>query len=163
MFGTLNPVGGGDAIPLRKPKLIVGRRPSCDICLEYANVSSTHCEMEIVNGYWRVRDLNSSNGVKVNGVRVDEKFVQPGDTISFGKHHYEIDYTPDPSAAPVEEADPFAIGLLEKAGLGRSEDERPRRPNRNSTNGAAPKIVKPNKPAEMMDDDDRALEWMSDG
>ena len=65
MMGQLIPVGGGDPIPLRKPKLLVGRRPSCDIRLEFPNVSSQHCELEWINGYWRLRDLRSSNGTKV--------------------------------------------------------------------------------------------------
>jgi pSer/pThr/pTyr-binding forkhead associated (FHA) protein len=154
MFGTLIPAGGGDPIPLRKPVLIVGRRPSCDIQLDFPNVSSKHCEMAFVNGYWRLRDLHSSNGVKVNGVRIDEKFVQPGDAIAFAKHKFEIEYTPDPNAAPIEETDPFAMSLLEKAGL---EEARSRRPARKSRTESPQK-----KPPSEMDDDDRALEWMGE-
>lgn len=155
MFGTLIPSGGGDPIPLRKNLLIVGRRPSCDIQLDFPNVSSKHCEMAFVNGYWRLKDLNSSNGVKVNGVRIDgEKFAQPGDAISFGKHKFEIEYTPDPNAAPPEEVDPFSISLLEKAGL--ADDSRSRRPTRPT------KVEAPKKPPSEMDDDDLALGWMAD-
>jgi len=155
MFGTLIPTGGGDAIPLRKQVLIVGRRSSCDIQLDFPNVSSKHCELAYINGYWRVRDLNSSNGVKINGVREEEKFVQPGDVIAFAKHGFEIQYTPDPNAAPPEEVDPLSMSLLEKAGLG-GGDERPRRPNR------PPKIEVPDKPVNDLDDDDKALLWMRD-
>lgn len=156
MFGTLTPEGGGDPIPLKKTELIVGRRSSCDIQLDYPNVSSKHCEMAFVNGYWRLRDV-STNGVKVNGVRIEEdKFVQPGDRISFAKHHFLIDYTPDPTAPAPEEVDPFSISLMEKAGLGSSGESRPRRPARPT------KIEAPKKPASEMDDDDRALQWMSD-
>ena len=60
MLGQLIPLGGGDPIPLKKPKLLVGRRPSCDIRLDLSNVSSQHCELAFINGYWRVRDLHSS-------------------------------------------------------------------------------------------------------
>ena len=163
MMGQLIPLGGGDPIPLRKPKLLVGRRPSCDIRLEFPNVSSQHCELEWVNGYWRLRDLHSANGTKVNNERVDEKFVQPGDTITIAKHQFEIEYTPDPNAAPVEDVDPFSIGLLEKAGIGRADgNDRPRRPS------VIPPKIKPAKPVpppakplDQMDDDDKALDWMS--
>jgi len=112
--------------------------------------------MAFVNGYWRLRDLRSQNGVKVNGARIEEKFVQPGDTISFAKHQFEIEYTPDPTAAPIEEVDPFSISLLEKAGLSDGEDSRSRRPN------PPPRAQAPKKPPAEMDDDDRALEWMAD-
>lgn len=165
MLGQLIPLGGGDPIPLRKPKLLVGRRPSCDIRLEFPNVSSQHCELEWVNGYWRLRDLRSSNGTKVNGERVDEKFLQPGDTITIAKHQFEIDYTPDPNAAPVEEADPFSIGLLEKAGIGRADgNDRPRRPSTSPPNGKHSKAVPlpPKPPLSETDDDDKALDWMAD-
>ena len=71
MLGQLIPVGGGDPIPMNRPKLLVGRRSSCDIKLDFQNVSSHHCEFELRDGYWHIRDLGSSNGVKVNGERCD--------------------------------------------------------------------------------------------
>jgi adenylate cyclase len=64
-LGILNPCGGGDPIPLRRPKLLVGRRSSCDITLRFSNVSSHHCQLELKAGYWVVRDLGSRNGVKI--------------------------------------------------------------------------------------------------
>ena len=57
MLGELIPRGGGDPIPLQKTTLLIGRRSSCDIALRFANVSSRHCELELINGYWQVRDL----------------------------------------------------------------------------------------------------------
>ena len=117
MYGELIPCSGGDPIPLLKRKLLVGRRSSCDISLRFPNVSSHHCEFEMVNGYWYVRDLNSRNGIKVNGVRCDSKWLMPGDVVSVSKHQYEVNYTPHGEAPTTEDEDPFAIGLLEKAGL----------------------------------------------
>jgi len=81
MLGELVPLGGGDPIPLLKPRLMVGRRDSCDIILSFPNVSSHHTELEFLGGYWQARNLSSSNGTKVNGERIDERFLQPGDTI----------------------------------------------------------------------------------
>lgn len=118
MLGELIPCGGGDPIPLMKPSLLIGRRGSCDVSLRFPNVSSHHCELELINGYWSVKDLGSTNGIKVNGVRCDQKWLMPGDVLSVAKHRYEIAYEPETSAPPPEEqADPFAVGLLEKAGL----------------------------------------------
>jgi adenylate cyclase len=88
----------GDAIALVRPRLRVGRRESCDICLRHPNVSGIHCELSFRGGYWVVRDLHSTNGVKVNGRRVEATLLHPGDTISIGKGEYTISYTP-PSAA----------------------------------------------------------------
>ena len=68
--GILQPVGGGDPIPLNKPEITVGRRPSCDIRLDFENVSGKHCMLRLLNGVWHVRDLGSTNGTTVNGSRL---------------------------------------------------------------------------------------------
>ena len=82
MYGELVPLGGGDPIPLLKKKLVIGRRESCDIVLRFPNISSRHCELTLQSGYWYIQDLDSRNGIRVNGVRVEvgEKRVDPGDT-----------------------------------------------------------------------------------
>jgi pSer/pThr/pTyr-binding forkhead associated (FHA) protein len=123
MYGELIPLGGGDAIPLFKKGLLVGRRESCDIVLRFSNVSAHHCQLSVSAGYWYVRDLQSRNGVKVNGVRVTDKRVDPGDILSIARHKYEVRYSPidlgalGPPPAEVLEADIFGKSLLERAGL----------------------------------------------
>ena len=94
MYGELIPLGGGDPIPLLKKQLLVGRRESCDIVLRFANVSAHHCELTVREGYFYVRDLQSRNGIKVNGLRVNEKRLDPGDELAVAKHRYEIHYSP---------------------------------------------------------------------
>ncbi|MBY0459243.1 MAG: FHA domain-containing protein [Gemmataceae bacterium] len=124
-LGELVPVGGGDAIPLVREVMTVGRRESCDICLKFQNVSSTHCELALKGGVWHLRDLNSTNGVKVNGERTLRRPLQPGDTIEIGKHKYVIQYTPGAGVQFDEvmaEENVFGQSLMEKAGL-----ERPKR------------------------------------
>lgn len=167
MFGQLLPLGGGDPIPLEKTKLLVGRRTRCDICLDFPNVSSHHCELEYKSGYWHARNLSNSNGTKINGERIFEKFLQPGDTISFAKHAFEIDYVPDPTAPAPQDQDenPFAKSLLEKAGLsfgGEQPGERPlRRPERPAPLPPASKPL-PKKEPSQKDEHDKALEWLMD-
>lgn len=160
MFGELVPLGGGDPIPLLKERLMVGRSDSCDIVLSFPNVSSHHTELEFLGGYWQARNLSSSNGTKVNGERIDERFLQPGDTICFAKHCFEVQYTLAANAAPppVREDNPFSKSLLERAGLaprdrGRPPSERP------SHRPPPPKPVPPRRPEEM-DENDKALEWL---
>ncbi len=95
MYGELVPVGGGDPIPLIKDKLLVGRRESCDITLRFANVSAHHCELRFENGYLYIRDLGSSNGIKINGVKLTEGRLDPGDDLTIAKHHhYKVNYSP---------------------------------------------------------------------
>jgi predicted component of type VI protein secretion system len=158
LLGELEPLGGGDAIPLLKPQLVIGRRSSCDIVLEFPNVSQQHCELRLENGYWNLRDLGSRNGVKVNGERVESKWLQPGDEVSIAKHRYEIRYTPTGEAPPPDELEegqnPFGRSLLEKAGLARPE----RRPEPKAT----PPRPNPNLPQTFDKDEDDAVRFLLD-
>ena len=117
MLGQLIPCGGGDAIPLNGPKLLVGRRSSCDIKLDFQNVSSNHCEFELRDGYWHIKDLGSSNGIKVNGERCASKCVFPGDTVTIAKHSFTIQYNATGEGPAPEEENSFSQSLMEKAGL----------------------------------------------
>ena len=127
--GELVPVGGGDNIPLIREKMTIGRRDSCDVRMPFPNVSGLHAELRFEKGYWYVRDLNSTNGVKVNGLRVQEKLLHPKDEISIGKRRYSIHYELPADRRALEEVveeDIMSQSLLEKAGL-----ERPREQRRN--------------------------------
>ncbi len=130
MYGELIPLGGGDPIPLLKKSLLVGRRESCDIVLRFPNVSAHHCQLMVNDGYWYVEDLNSSNGVKVDDVKVDvgEKRIDPGTPISIAKHQYELQYSPEELGAvgppPSDETESFFNRpLLERAGLTKRKDQ----------------------------------------
>jgi len=119
--GELVPAGGGDNIPLIRDELTLGRRESCDICLRFPNISGLHAQLTYRNGYWYIKDLNSTNGIKVNGTRVPEKLLHPRDEITIGKRKYVIQYElPADKRAALEEdqkEDIMSKSLLEKAGL----------------------------------------------
>lgn len=123
MYGELIPQGGGDPIPLLKKQLLIGRRESCDIVLRFANVSAHHSQLFINGGYWYIRDMKSRNGVKVNGLSVQEKRVDPGDTLSIAKHKYQLSYSPadlgavGPPPADDLPAEIMKESLLSRAGL----------------------------------------------
>jgi hypothetical protein len=123
MYGELIPQGGGDPIPLLKKQLLVGRRESCDIVLRFANVSAHHCQFFVNGGYWFVRDMKSRNGVKVNGIKVQEKRIDPGDEVCVAKHKYQLMYSPSDLGAvgpPPADDLPNEImreSLLSRAGL----------------------------------------------
>jgi pSer/pThr/pTyr-binding forkhead associated (FHA) protein len=138
MYGELLPIGGGDPIPLLKTTLMVGRRETADIVLRFPNVSGHHCELSLEDGYWTIKDLRSSNGVKVNGTRVTEQKLNPGDRLSIAKHEYEITFDPirlggtAPAAEKTEMESLFGRSLLESAGLEVRQRNEPRagRPRR---------------------------------
>lgn len=93
MNGRLIPLAGGEPIPLTKSRMIIGRRPDCEIVLNFGNISGTHCVLNFEAGAWVIGDLGSSNGVMVNEVRVKKQRLRPNDHITIArKHHFRIEY-----------------------------------------------------------------------
>src|SRR5262245_59444392 len=121
VHGELIPIGGGDSIPLIREILTMGRRESCDICLRFPNVSGLHCQLTFRDGYWYIRDMNSTNGIKVNGIRVQDKLLHPGDELTIAKRSWKIQYDLPAGRRALEEIEEDMMGesLLEKAGLER--------------------------------------------
>jgi adenylate cyclase len=145
--GELIPVGGGDPIPLIRETLTVGRRESCDICMRLPNVSGLHCELNFRDGFWWIRDLGSTNGIKVNGIRVPRKLLQPQDTITIAKRRFTIEYTVPVGKRAMEEMmedNPMSQSLLEKAGL--------LRPRRDPLDGTRRPVYDPDR--FLLDDDE---------
>jgi pSer/pThr/pTyr-binding forkhead associated (FHA) protein len=141
ILGELQPVGGGDPIPLLKTALLVGRRENCDIVLRFPNVSGSHCELSLNEGYWFVKDLGSSNGTKVNGTRVTESRLDPGDKLSIARHEFEVAYDPIATGGvgggrlSAPQRDIFSRSLLSAAGLESRRPKAPAQPGRTARGG----------------------------
>jgi pSer/pThr/pTyr-binding forkhead associated (FHA) protein len=99
-LGVMYPVGGGDPIPLTKPEIVIGRRPTADIRLDFENISGKHCKLRFLNGLWMVRDLGSTNGTTVNGSLLSsEQSLMPDEELGIAGHLFTIDYDPAGPAA----------------------------------------------------------------
>ena len=70
---------------IRETKQRLGRDSHCDIPLEDSEASRTHAEIDYVDGKYVLRDLGSSNGTFVNGVRITEHTLCIGDRVQIGK------------------------------------------------------------------------------
>ncbi len=80
----------GMRILLDKPILLLGRDTECDIQFESKKISRRHCCIAQVGERLIVRDLGSTNGIRINGVRVVEGFLKDGDELSVGSHRYQV-------------------------------------------------------------------------
>jgi predicted component of type VI protein secretion system len=134
VLGILKPMGGGDPIPLVKAELVIGRRRSCDICLDFNNISGRHCQLRLINSVWHVRDLGSTNGTSLNGLQLtSEHNVLPDDELGIASHLFKIDYEPGgPESVlhkhsiieEVAEEQAHRHSLMELAGI--ESDDKPR-------------------------------------
>jgi predicted component of type VI protein secretion system len=77
-------VGDGGRTVLSGDSLVIGRSRECDLVLDDPNVSRKHMELRRDRAGWTAVDLGSTNGVKVNGRRVGEAPLEPGDEIAVG-------------------------------------------------------------------------------
>lgn len=84
-------VGRGKRTVLSGSRVVVGRSRDCDLMLDDPNVSRRHAELRNEGGAWVVADLGSTNGVKVNGRRVQETQLTPGDEITLGLEHLRFE------------------------------------------------------------------------
>jgi len=75
-----------EQIAINKGTLIVGRDQSCDIVIASPQVSRRHCLLQLIVRGLSFRDLESSNGIFINGIRAKDGFVQPGDKLAFGNY-----------------------------------------------------------------------------
>jgi predicted component of type VI protein secretion system len=86
----------GPSILLDKPILLLGRHPECDIQIESRKISRRHCCIAQVNNYLVVRDLGSTNGIRINGVAVHEGRLVAGDELTIGNHRYQVSWDAAP-------------------------------------------------------------------
>ncbi len=74
------------------PVAVVGRSRDCDCVLSDPNVSRRHAELRRGStGDWQIVDLGSTNGIKVNGRRVDRSRLSPGDEVTLGTTRFIFD------------------------------------------------------------------------
>jgi predicted component of type VI protein secretion system len=99
----------GPPILLDKPILLLGRDLECDIRLDSRKISRRHCCIAQIGDRLAIRDLGSTNGVRVNGVRVVEGQLKAGDELTIGNFRYQVywgDQLPsDPPRKPEAKAE----------------------------------------------------------
>ncbi len=91
MTARLVALDEGPDIVLDRAMVVVGRHPACDARLDSLRVSRHHCCMMQESGEVVVRDLGSTNGIRINGQRVEMGRLRPGDELSIAHIRYRLD------------------------------------------------------------------------
>ncbi|WP_169972733.1 FHA domain-containing protein [Tautonia rosea] len=83
----------GSDILIDRAMVIVGRHPQCDARLDSIRVSRRHCCMmqdqnkeDVI-----VRDLGSTNGIRINGQRIEKGTLRSGDELSIAHLRYRME------------------------------------------------------------------------
>jgi len=62
----------------------IGRDPRVELAVLHASVSSEHASVKFADGKWQIVDNSSRNGTEIDGARITDKELVPGQTIRFG-------------------------------------------------------------------------------
>ena len=81
----------GSDIALDRAMVVVGRHPLCDVRLDSLRISRHHCCMTQDKDELVVRDLGSTNGIRINGERVERGRLRPGDELSIAHIRYRLE------------------------------------------------------------------------
>jgi membrane-bound lytic murein transglycosylase D len=72
----------------------IGRAAECEVCVEHDFVSRVHAEVLFEEGCWWIRDLHSSNGLYLEGRRVDRAVLAQSTTIQLGPGGPDLVFEP---------------------------------------------------------------------
>lgn len=81
----------GERFVLGDTIVTIGRLPESILVLEDPNVSRQHAEIRPSGNGFVLADLGSTNGSKVNGIKVSERVLEDGDELTFGSTSFRFE------------------------------------------------------------------------
>jgi pSer/pThr/pTyr-binding forkhead associated (FHA) protein len=100
---------------ISEPVYTIGRTEDQSVCLPDSTVSTNHCKLiRNENGSYRVVDLDSSNGTRINGEEISEETLKHSDMLQVGG--IEILYNSDDEAVSEDQGVDTGINIEDSAG-----------------------------------------------
>jgi len=82
----------GERVRISEKAVVIGRQTECDVVIPDSNVSRKHAEVRIMPEGATITDLGSTNGTKVNGVKITEsRVLANGDVIEIGPEQVRVE------------------------------------------------------------------------
>src|SRR3954447_3707076 len=98
---------------------VIGRREDCDLRIPLGDVSRKHCRLVRDGDILKVEDLGSSNGTYLNGRRVQEALLAPGDSIQVGPVVFVLQVDGEPAD---DDLSPITVPAAAGAGVNGAGD-----------------------------------------
>lgn len=127
---------------LGKERMTIGRKPHNDIVIDNLAVSGEHAAILTILNDSFLEDLDSTNGVMVNGAQIKKHFLQNNDVVEIGK--YKLKYMGDQQQGQAAAADDFEKTMVLRAPI---KTQQPGAPQA----AAAPLASLPQSKAPVMD------------
>jgi pSer/pThr/pTyr-binding forkhead associated (FHA) protein len=84
-------LNGHADISLDAATVVVGRHHWCDVRIDSPRVSRRHCRLILGHDGVLVHDLGSTNGTRINGQRVAQAVLLPGDELAIAHCRYQLE------------------------------------------------------------------------
>ena len=81
----------GRKFSLSLSPFFIGRDNSCSLTIQSKQVSRQHCVLYRFGNKFIVRDLHSTNGIKLNGSPITSENIRPGDIIQIGTEEIKVE------------------------------------------------------------------------
>ena len=98
---------GIKVMPLVLPVINIGRRLENQIAIDDPRVSRHHARLRAVDGRYELIDLESSGGTYINGMRIVQSILYPGDVISLAGFTMTYKQHDAPPRTDLKETGPF--------------------------------------------------------
>src|SRR5438128_12214317 len=90
---------------------VMGRREDCDFRIPLGDISRKHCRLIKEDNVLKIEDLGSSNGTYINGKRIHEAELSPGDTIQIGPVVFVVQLNGEPAD---DQLQPYRAGAAKE-------------------------------------------------
>jgi pSer/pThr/pTyr-binding forkhead associated (FHA) protein len=90
----------GTVVEVTRPDTLAGRHSAADLSLRLPDISRRHCRFVYADDCWQVFDLQSLNGLFVNGQRVSRAVLRHRDVVGIGSLALEVDLGHGAPAVP---------------------------------------------------------------
>jgi pSer/pThr/pTyr-binding forkhead associated (FHA) protein len=94
----------GQKFEIDRDRVVIGRSHDNLVCIDSPSISGSHCEIVRDGRKFTLRDLDSTNGTRLNDIKVKEYRLSPKDVITTGDIQIRFD-GPDVEAAETSKAD----------------------------------------------------------
>jgi len=118
VVAILQPLKSSRPIPIDRAVVLVGRAENCDVVISGSQkISRRHCCLVQSDENYYIRDLGSTNGVWINGKRVDmQGLMVEGDHIAIGDVQFR--FYPNGAVRPAPVKKPIAVPRADLTGSG---------------------------------------------
>lgn len=141
--------------PLEEEETVIGRRQDCGLRVPTADVSRRHCIIDTAGRQPEVQDLESANGTFVNGKRVENATLNPGDRLKVGPAVFVVQIDGEPAEISEEDIQSDLVESEESDSPTTATVASPPKPE------PKPKSA-PKQPAQDDDDDDDVIMDLSE-